>query len=576
MSARIPQARRRLFPALVAATFLLPASPFAGSSPAAKMPELPRISVDTTYVPPGGRTIAVRKGENFQAALDAAKPGDVIVLEAGATFTGPFTLPKKSGSEWTVVRSSAPEASLPPSGTRVDPSFAKAMPKLVAASEPVISAAPGAHHYRFIGIEIRPDRSGSPSEGPVSWPIRRIWEALSGKRASPKTEALPKNLVLLGASETSLEELPHYIIFDRCYIHGDPENGTRRGIAMNSRYTAVIDSYLSDFKEVGADSQAISGWNGPGPFKIVNNYLEGAGENVMFGGTDPSIADLVPSDIEIRGNHFAKLLSWKKDGPVYAGTPWTIKNLLELKNARRVLIDGNLFEYNWPQAQNGFAILFTVRNQDGSAPWSVVEDVTFINNVVRHTANGINILGRDNNHPSRQTKRILIKNNLFEDVGGTWRGGRLFQLLDRASDVVIEHNTALQTDSIVLGGDGAAHAGFVFSDNIAVHNAYGIIGSGVGPGHPTLKRYFPGAVIRKNVFVGGPGRRYPPENFFPGSLDQVGFVDRAGGNYRLGALSPYRRVATDGKDVGVDFEALCTRLAAARPSPRQLRPCALP
>ena len=41
-----------------------------------------------------------------------------------------------------------------------------------------------------------------------------------------------------------------------------------------------------------------------------------------------------------------------------------------------------------------------MRNQDGSAPWSVVEDVTFTHNVLRHTSSGINLLGRDNNHPS--------------------------------------------------------------------------------------------------------------------------------------------------------------------------------
>ena len=44
------------------------------------------------------------------------------------------------------------------------------------------------------------------------------------------------------------------------------------------------------------------GWNGPGPFLIENNYLEAAGENVMFGGSDPSIANLVPSNITIRRN----------------------------------------------------------------------------------------------------------------------------------------------------------------------------------------------------------------------------------------------------------------------------------
>ena len=53
------------------------------------------------------------------------------------------------------------------------------------------------------------------------------------------------------------------------------------------QYLAVVDSHLADFKEEGADSQAIAGWSGPGPFKIANNYLEAAGENVMFGGADP-------------------------------------------------------------------------------------------------------------------------------------------------------------------------------------------------------------------------------------------------------------------------------------------------
>ena len=53
---------------------------------------------------------------------------------------------------------------------------------------------------------------------------------------------------------------------------------------MNSARTAVVDSYLSDFHEVGADNQAVASWNGPGPFKIVNNYLEASSENILFGG----------------------------------------------------------------------------------------------------------------------------------------------------------------------------------------------------------------------------------------------------------------------------------------------------
>jgi hypothetical protein len=529
-------------------------------------PELPRVKIDTNPVASTGQTITVHAGGNLQAALNAAQPGDVIALDAGATFKGPFTLPAKAGSGWIVVRTAAPDGNLPPAGGRVDPSYAPAMPTLVAASGSVITAAPGAHHYRFIGLEVR------PADGVF------LYQLVDLGPSTKSRGAFLYQLLDLVWSTKSLDAFPHDLIVDRCYLHGDPKRGLRRAIALNSASTAVIDSYISDAKEVGADSQAIGGWTGPGPYKIVNNYLEGAGENVMFGGGDPAIRNLVPADIEIRRNHFAKPLSWRIGDPTYAGTPWTIKNLFELKNARRVLVDGNLFERNWPQAQNGFSILFTVRNQDGGAPWSVVEDVTFVNNVVRHVAAGINILGHDDNHPgaSDQTKRIRIANNLFDDLGGTWGWGRLFQLIVGPADVVIEHNTALQTENIVTADDAPTER-FVFRNNIAPHNAYGIIGTATGVGKPTLDTYFPGAIVSRNVMAGGKAVQYPADNLFPSSLDEVGFLDRAHGNYRLAASSRYRKAGSDGKDPGADFDLLAGLLSAAgtrtaAPSASRTRP----
>lgn len=504
-------------------------------------PAPPRLWIDTTYVPPAGRTIAVRAGGNFQRALHAAQPGDVITLAPGAEYQGPFTLPAKPGAGWITIRTSAPDASLPPPGTRITPSYAPVMPVLVSSSGSVITAAPGAHHYRFIGVEIR-----------------------------PRPNVFLYQLVDLGSAARSDAALPHDVVFDRSYLHGDPRRGTRRAIALNGRSLAVIDSHISDCKEVGADSQALSGWGGPGPFKIVNNYLEGAGENIMFGGADPAIPNLVPSDIEIRRNHFSKPRSWRIGDPAYAGTPWAVKNLFELKNARRVLIEGNLFEYNWPHAQGGFAILFTVRNQDGGAPWSVVEDVTFVSNHVRHVGSGINILARDDNHPSQQAKRIAIANNLFEDVGGAWGGGRLFQLLRGPRDVVIERNTAVHTDNIITV-DGEPLAGFVYTDNITAHNAYGIIGSGTGTGRLTIGRYFPDALIKNNVIAGGNPKQYPPGNLFPASLDDVGFVNRARGDYRLAASSRFRKAGTGGRPPGGDVDRLAAAMSGAPPtaSPRR-------
>ena len=498
-------------------------------------PELPRIKVETNPVAPAGRVLSVAAGDNLQTALERARPGDVITLQAGATFVGPFTLPRKHGDGWVTIRTSAPDPSLPPPDVRVDPSYAGVMPKLEAGSRAVIVTAPGAHHYRFVGIEIR-----------------------------PKPRASLVNLVDLGTGEPTAELVPSHLIFDRCYLHGDAETGTRRGIAMNSRHTAVVNSYLADFKAVGADSQAIAGWGGAGPFKIDNNYLEAAGENLLFGGGDPVIRDLTPSDIEIRGNHVSKPLRWKVGDPAFARVPWAVKNLFELKNARRVLVEGNLFEHNWAHAQAGFAIVFTVRNEDGGAPWSAVQDVTFVNNIVRRAGAGVNILGRDNNHPSQPTERLLIANNLFDEIDGArWGGpGTLFQILDGTAHLTIEHNTAFQQGAIIVA-EGRPHADFVYRNNLTPHNAAGIAGTGTGAGAATLSTYFPGSIVAGNVIAGGRASVHPPDNFFPVSLEMVGFVNRAGGNYRLTAASRYRRVGTDGRDPGVDLDALTTAVHGA-------------
>ena len=505
-------------------------------SGAAQPPQLPRELVDTSMPVSKGRVIKVPAGGDFQEALEEAQLGDTIVLQAGVIYRGPFTLPeKKTGAGWITIRSNIGPPQLPPPGTRVHPSHASLMPKLVASRGFVVSAEKRAHHYRFIGIEM-----------------------------APTEDTFLYGIVSLGNNrERAIEDLPHHIVIDRSYLHGDAKKGSRRGVAMNGRHQAVIDSYLSDFKEEVHDTQAVGGWAGSGPFKIVNNFLEASGENICIGGGDPNIRDLVPSDIEIRQNYSTKPLNWKPEEPNYDGSQWRVKFLFELKNARRVLIDGNIFEYNWQTPGYGFGVVFTVRNQEGTAPWSVIEDVTFTNNIVRHAASGLNILGFDDHHPNNEpTRRILIKNNVFEDIGGPrWGGrGRLFQLLRGTQDVVIEHNIAAQTGDIVVA-DGEPHQHFVYRYNISPHNDDGITGAGTGVGEQALSKYFPNALVAHNVIIGGDARKYPDKNYFPDSTDAAKVAGLSNGEYRVSPSSPYKARGAD-EDPGVDIRALCAALGS--------------
>jgi hypothetical protein len=497
---------------------------------AANEPEAPRVYLDTAYAPPKGRVIEVKAGGDLQVALNQAQPGDVISIEAGATFTGNFTLPNKSGPsdtpEWIVIRSSAAGPKLPPPGTRIDPSYSSAMPKIISPnSDPAVKASAGAHHYRFIGLEIG-HKTGS-----------RIYA-----------------IVDFDGGQSSLSEVPHHLIVDRCYIHGNPSDTSRRGVAINSASTAIIDSYISECHESGADSQAIAGWNGPGPFKIVNNYIEGAGENFLLGGADSRIQNLTPSDVEFRNNHVAKPLKWKASHSAYAGLRWSIKNLFELKNAQRVLIDSNVFEYNWADSQSGFAILFTPRNDGGRSPWSVAQDVIFTNNVVRHSGSGFDISGPDDAlGTSQPSRRILIRNNLIEDIdSGAWGGsGRLFQIVSGAEYVTIDHNTGFATGPIVMADSSQGlNVGLVFTNNIVAHNAYGVIGTGTGAGLQTLTKWWKSYIFKNNVIVGGRASNYPSGNYFINSFSEVGFVNMANGDYRLSPSSPYLNAGADGKNIG--------------------------
>lgn len=462
-----------------------------------------------------GNTIFVRQGGDFQAALERAKPGDTISLQAGASFVGNFNLPTKSGAEFITIRSSAPDEQFARAGMRIEPAkfSASVLPKISSPnSDAAITAVGGAHHYRFVGVEFGATKNGE------------------------------RNIIQLGTTEERrVEDLPHHIEFDRVFIHGSPTDGQRRGIAANGRYVKIINSCISDIKRKGEESSAIGVWATDGPIEIVNNYLEAAGENILFGGAS-SYLQLTPTDCLISGNHLNKLTKWRGEG-------WTVKNLFEIKHGRRIRVENNLMTNNWGMAQDGSAILFTTREDSGKQV--IIEDIEFTNNVVRGSANALNIYGAE----GKGGHRLTIRNNFFEDITGEKWGGAGFFLKSTAWDgLVIENNTVINSSNITFAYE-APVKNFVFRDNIIFEKGYGFAGDSTTPGQAVIDKYFPNAVVGSNIIVGGSGSNYRSRNFYPASVKQVGFVNVETGDYRLRSDSPYSNKSSKGKSIGANIDS---------------------
>ena len=580
--------------------------------------------------------IHVRAGENLQTALNAAQPGDTLLLEMGATFTGNFVLPVKSGTGFITVRSAVADEVAPGSGTRVSPSHRHLLARIRSGNTmPALRTAPGAHHWRLLLLEFDANVEGYGE-------ILQIGDGSS--------------------AQNQLSQVPFSLELDRLYIHGDPVMGQKRGIALNARAVTIRNCYISDIRAVGMDTQAIGGWNGPGPFVIENNYLEAAGENFMLGGADPAIPNLVTENVVLRHNYLSRPMSWRQPvvptpaapaakaqtggtlpagiyryrvvarmrvsggviaqsaasaeasaeagaggaivltwtavsnatdyqvyrrsplgvsqnwtvakaaftdtgaagqsgaAPTSAGSIWTVKNILELKNARNVVIENNVLENNWAGGQAGYAVVLTPRNQDGGCPWCVVEDVTLQRNVVRNSSSGINILGYDDLAPSKQTRKIRISQNLFYDITGTLGGGAWFLLIGNGpADIVVDHNTVDAdgtTISYVYGGAGGAQIpGFQFTNNAFRHSDYGMNGADGAFGNGIISMYFPDGIVRGNWLQGGAASRYPTGTYFDGTFAS-GFLDIAARNYTAASNGPLYRRATDGTNIGADCGSL--------------------
>jgi hypothetical protein len=542
--------------------------------------------------PAPGTVVSVSAGGDLRQALNNAQCGDTIELQAGATFSGPFTVPAKNCdiNHWIIVRTSSPDSALPAEGQRLTPCYAGIAslpgrpqyscnnPQNVLAKVQMANPgdgpfrfAAGANYYRFIGLEIA--------------------------RPAGTTGAAR----LISAPATA----DHFVL-DRSWLHGALQDETYVGVTLNGMTNvAVIDSYFSDFHCISTtgqctDAHAIGGGvsnTQDGPFKIQDNFLEASGQGILFGG---GAATLSPSDIEIIGNHFWKPWQWMPGSPDFVGgpngMPFTVKNHLELKNALRVLVDSNLMENNWSGfSQNGTSILLTPKNQHtyhgNVCPKCQVTDITVRYVHVAHAGGGLQLetsISGDgkNGAPALAGTRWSIHDMVLDDLSKNYGGGTIVQItndwpINPVNTITINHITAFPDPrhSMMITGNSIKNpqmSKLVFTNNLVVTGEYPVWNKGGGTSScayqnvpvTTIQKCFASSSFQNNGLIASPPQ-YPPSdwpanNLFAPTIDYVQFTDYNngnGGNYQLLPGSPYKNAGNDGKDLGADIGGLNQALA---------------
>lgn len=415
------------------------------------------------------------------------------------------------------------------------------MPKLLTPnSSPALTAKDGTHGWRLVGLEI----SVVPTWNNVIYQL-----LLLGWGSGPWGRRVPTDVV---ASR---------FIVERCYIHGSPAQKVQKGVLANGSDIRIADSWIDEIHNSGFDSQAILSYDGAGPYLIENNNLQASSENIMFGGSDPSGPDYLPSDIVIRRNHIIKPLRWKADDPSYDGRRWVIKPLIELKIAQRVLIEGNILENSWSWP----AFVFDAGGTPGLS-WVVVQDVVFrYNRMINVTSPW---QGWTANAPIR---RVALLHNLTEEAvdpkaGNAYTRGAVGNFASSKKhpmeDLWIEHNT------VAKAARGITLSGGSFMPRLTVKNNAFPFGPAIegywiwkDPKHKdpewAVSSVAPEREIRQNVIFGpfsGPRRA----NYDEVEVRTLETPQAAGMNPdgTLQPTSPLKRAATDGTDIGVDLVTL--------------------
>lgn len=454
--------------------------------------------------PATGSVVNVSTAGQLTTALAAAACGQKITLLAGASFSGNFTVPALScpTSNYLWIQSSG-VASLPAEGARYSVSYSDDTatltlyaPQMSPCYSGVTSlpgrptfncpVTPGTYTAQLITANTKPALTFSAGTSGVR---------VIGLEFTRSTgTGYVTDLISVGDHGDV-----NRLVFDRIWCHGtelgDETNRCMRDAAAS--FFAAIDSYFSDFYCVSVagactDSKAIGGGGNSftstteDTIKIVNNFLEAAGENLLHGGTT---SNTVPKNFEIRLNLLFKPLVWFPLSPSYnggykGGHPVVVKNLGEWKNGQYILEEGNEFVNTWAGfTQHGQALTITPANQNiNLCPVCMVTNITVRYNWF-NSSNGFALLSIGSNLVNSLPaggSNWSINNNVSDNIGYCGANGPYCP----SSQSVISQTTSLLIPTAALTEHDVSenHNTLVFSASSTGRNALGVSGPSLTTG----------------------------------------------------------------------------------------------
>lgn len=579
--------------------------------------------------PSNGTVRTVNTLSDLSVAGVAAVCGDVIELTAGITIAVNYVLPLKAcdSTHWLTIRSSG-MSSFPAESLRATPCYWGVASLAGRPSYPC--SVPTKYGATLQGLT-------TGNKQPFAFTSGSKYIRIEGIEfsADPTNTGVITPLIV---TDTGVASGLDHVILDQTWCHGNELDEVQRcTILVNSNHISFVNSYLNNFHCISvtghcSDAQALTSGTGgsstDGTYKVYNNFLEASGENFLTGGTGGSST---PFDFEFRQNHFFKPLTWNSADVSYnggsGGHAFIVKNIFEVKNGTRMLVEGNVLENNWSGfSQVGEAITITPANQSGNCPTCFASNLIFRYNKIRDVLQVFQIANPVTNGTIKAAagNSYIFHDNVADNVdaanacgagcsstnlgAATAYSGRELLSGDPLvmHDVKFDHNTIViatvtpsgtwPVNSMLLDGPSgtALQDKFTSTNSIftAGANAVGSVfgapgGCANGQAMSSLTNWLNACWITwtfdHNAIVGGihSGWNFPSNGgvAFPVTYNDLGFVNLnngSGGDYRLctgvnlpaapcAGASAYHNAASDGKDIGADVATVNSITANVAP-----------